>query len=505
MKRFFFWLTGLMLLLFCCTSSPQNPNRLPALGDGEDFSIGEERRLGDTIASEILRDPDVIQDPVLEEYLDNIWRALISSARLRGELQPDMEERFAWKLMLIRDRSVNAFALPGGYMGVHLGLIAVSSSKDELASVLGHELSHVTQRHIARTFTKQSREAPLMIASMILGLLAASRSPDAASAMIIGGQAAAMQSQLSFSRDMEREADRVGFAVMKDAGFDPQGFVGLFEKLQQASRLNDNGNFPYLRTHPLTTERIADMQSRLQMLKLPFAAPPSIVHAFMTSRARLLTNLPIDELHKIQQEANSPTPSVFKKAAALYAGVMVNSKLKNLMPINHQLTQLEALASADSEAQVLLQWLKAEIAIEANAPNRALEILEGLHNERRPQLMLNTQARLAFLNPDQARLASEDLLKWLATHRTDTLAMEYLGQSLPMHGEQLRGLRMLADELALKFDYVAAIDRLLAAQDLSKKMIQAGKISKADEMESAIIDSKLRSLLSLRREQSLQR
>mgnify|MGYP000597206000 CR=1 FL=1 len=114
--------------------------------------------------------------------------------------------------------------------------------------------------------SRQSAQAPWMVGAMILGVLAAGRSADAANAMIVGGQAVSAQSQLNFSRDMEREADRIGYGVLTQAGFEPQGFTAMFDKLQQAARLNDNGSFPYLRTHPMTTERIADMQARQQMV-----------------------------------------------------------------------------------------------------------------------------------------------------------------------------------------------------------------------------------------------
>ena len=122
-------------------------------------------------------------------------------------------------------------------MGVHLGLIGLVATRDELASVLAHELSHITQRHIARLNAKQAAQAPWMLGAMILGALAASKNPEAANAVIAGGQAVSAQNQLNFSRDMEREADRIGFGVMADAGFDTRGVGSMFEKLQQASRL----------------------------------------------------------------------------------------------------------------------------------------------------------------------------------------------------------------------------------------------------------------------------
>jgi len=180
---------------------------LPSLGDTSELSSAAERRIGDRIAVSIYRDPDYVDDPVLGDYLQSIWQPLIAAARARGELSAELDERFAWQVFLVRDRSINAFALPGGYFGVHLGLIATVGSADEMAAVLAHELSHVTQRHISRLMTQQSKQAPWMIAAMVLGAMAASKHPDAGMAAIVGGQALAAQGQLNFSRDMEREAD----------------------------------------------------------------------------------------------------------------------------------------------------------------------------------------------------------------------------------------------------------------------------------------------------------
>ncbi|MFI4927769.1 MAG: M48 family metalloprotease, partial [Burkholderiales bacterium] len=172
--------------------------QLPQLGGNGELSTNAERRIGEQIARELYRDPDYIDDPVIVEYVQGIWQRLLDSARRRGELTPELDERFAWQVMLGKDRTVNAFALPGGWMGLNSGLVAVTANSDELASVLGHELSHVTQRHISRMMEQQSQQAPLLIAGMLLGALAAGKSGQAGGALISGAQGLAMAQQLSF-------------------------------------------------------------------------------------------------------------------------------------------------------------------------------------------------------------------------------------------------------------------------------------------------------------------
>jgi len=280
------------------------PAQLPSMGDGFDLTPSAERRIGERIARELYRDPDFIDDPLLGEYVQSLWQPLLAAARLRGEMTPDLDQRYAWRILLGKDRSINAFALPGGWLGLHLGLLAVTTSRDELASVLAHELSHVTQRHIARMMSQDKRQTPFVIGAIILGALAASKSPDAAAALITGGQAAGVQGQLNFSRDMEREADRIGLGVLTQAGFEGQGFVTMFEKLQQSSRLNDNGAFPYLRTHPLTLERMVDMRSRQPLGAR--AAPPraDLEHALMVARARALSSGGVELQQALLREAD---------------------------------------------------------------------------------------------------------------------------------------------------------------------------------------------------------
>ena len=325
---------------------------LPHLGDGAELSLSQERALGDSIITSLYRDPDYLDDAPLHAYVMQIWQPLVQAALQRGDLSEELYQRFAWQVLLGRDRSINAFALPGGYLGVHTGLIGAVAHRDELATVLAHELSHVTQRHIARMFAEEKKNIPLLIGGLVLGALAASSSPDAAQALIIGGQAAAVQNQLSFSRDMEREADRVGFNLLSPAGFNPQGAASMFDKLQQASRLNDNGSWPYLRSHPLTSERIADMQARVPHGRgTPLQTQWE--DAMMAARARVLSQPGVDRL---RQWVAQPGQSDFaqqpaaQRAAILYAAALASQQLRDTAGAHACWRQLDALVPASDAA-----------------------------------------------------------------------------------------------------------------------------------------------------------
>jgi len=492
--------------------------QLPTLGDGSDMGSSAERRLGDRIAREIYRDPDYIDDPVLVEYVQGIWQPLLAAARVRGDLSPELDERFAWEIMLGRDRTVNAFALPGGYLGVHLGLIAMVSSRDELASVLGHELSHVTQRHISRLIAKQSQQSPWLIGAMILGALAASKNVDAANALIVGGQAITAQNQLNFSRDMEREADRVGFGVMTQAGFDAQGFVSMFDKLQQASRFNDNGAYPYLRSHPLTTERMADMQSRQSLATPgPVNAAPMVEHAMVSARARVLSNPGVDALRALLVEAggvNLATLAAPRQAAVLYGAALAASRLRDFANAKVHLERLTVLVRSDARAARLSRLLAAEIALAAGDAQRAAAVLNAnpagrsdvggdASLVRRPELLLGAQVATQTGQGAAAGEAAPRLQDWVAAHPRDAQAWQLLSSAYAAQGQTLRAIRADAETQVARLDYAAALNRLKAAQEL----VRQGRASTvaADHIDASIIDTRRRQVELLLREQSLDR
>lgn len=492
--------------------------QLPTLGDGAAMSSSAERRLGERIARELYRDPDYIDDPVLAEYVQGVWQPLLAAARLRGDLSSELEERFAWEIVLGRDRTVNAFALPGGYFGVHLGLIAVVSSRDELASVLGHELSHVTQRHISRLISKQSQQTPWMLGAMILGVLAASKNADAGNALIVGGQAVAAQSQLNFSRDMEREADRVGFGVMTQAGFDGHGFVSMFDKLQQASRLNDNGAYPYLRSHPLTTERIADMQTR-QSLAVAGSGSDTLTpeHAMIAARARVLSNPGVDALRAFIAEAGGnqfATLASARRVGVLYGAVLAASQLRDFSHAKEYQERLTALVRSDASAARLSRLLAAEVALaEQDAPRAAsvLRMTEGGHADdvslaRRPELFLAAQIATSMGRggPDPAlREVAQRLQVWLAAHPRDAQAWQLLSSAYAAQGQTLSAVRADAENQVARLDYAAALDRFKAAQELVRE--RRANNWAVDYIEASIVDTRKRQVELLFKEQSLDR
>lgn len=513
--------------------APVRAHGLPTLGDGAaSITTGEERRLGDQIVRELYRDPDYLDDPVLQEYVEGIWQHLQEAARKRGELSPELEERFAWTLLLGKDRQVNAFALPGGYMGVYLGLIGVVGSGDELASVLAHETSHITQRHIARMMAQQGRQTPLMLASMILGALAATRSADAAMALMTGGSALAVQNQLDFSRAMESEADRMGYGLMAPAGFSPQGFVSMFGKLEQASRLNDNGSWPYLRSHPLTTQRIADMDARIPPGKRGTAPAPTLEHAMMAARARVLSNPGVDVLRQwavLPRSAGFQGGARAEQVAQLYAATLSAMQLRDWKIAREMGERLLAVAAGDPQALLQARWLQAELEFKAGDAQAALAALpqpqaapkaaasDNLAGPRevgpreagpslstinvvehvaprRPEMLLRTDILLKLRGADAM---ASPLQAWVSEHPRDATTWLALARVWRAQGQEMRALRAEAEAQVAHYDYAAAVDRFKAAQDLARR---AG--AQADYFEASIVDTRLRAVGELLREQA---
>ncbi|HVK54998.1 MAG TPA: M48 family metalloprotease, partial [Burkholderiales bacterium] len=247
------------MAILMAVTTPLYPEGLPDLGDTSEAAlpIRQERALGQQIMREVRTDRSYLDDPELTAYLQSLGMRLVRATPASGQ---------EFEFFVIMDPSLNAFALPGGFIGVHTGLILAAQNESELAGVLGHEVAHVTQRHIARIIAGQKTTLLTSLAALAVAILAARSNAQVSQAAIATAQASAIQNQLDFTREHEREADRVGLQTLAAAGFDPSGMASFFERLQRATRPVESNAPSYLRTHPLTIERIADIENRLSGL-----------------------------------------------------------------------------------------------------------------------------------------------------------------------------------------------------------------------------------------------
>ena len=492
--------------------------RLPSLGEAasDDFNLNQEKRIGEQIMREIRRDPDYLDDALLLGYLQALWRPLVQAARERGDIGADTERLFPYEIFLVRDRSVNAFALPGGYVGVHLGLVALTANADELASVLAHELSHITRRHIARSISAASQSSVLGLVGTLLGLLVASRtnSTDAAQAAIMGGQAAMAQSQLNFSRDMEREADRTGLALMGEAGFAPSGMAGMFDKLDQSTRLNDTGGFPYLRSHPLTIDRVGEARQMVQsaagtsLTARPAAHISALSHSLLQARARVLMDPSAQAVRRLQDldgRGAMPSLSAADRLVGLYTGALASTQLRDFARAGQASHAAQALVdsmgpAADPMARQAVAHLNARLALVAGDGPRAAAALGPLGGPSRANLLLRAEVALASGADLELQRSAETLQTWVSEHRDDASAWQLLAQISQKLGQRLRALRAEAESQAALGNLPGAIDRLRAGQQLVRDQQAGGGTGRTDFIEASVIDARLRELINQRRE-----
>lgn len=249
-------LTGALTVMPAMAADNNNVD-LPELGDSSSslFSSQQEYDLGrawlKAFRSQVRTDPD----PLLQDYLEDLVYKIATHSQVRDR---------RLQVVVVDNRTINAFAVPGGVVGIHNGALLVAGSEAELASVLSHELAHLSQRHFARGVEQQQRASiPTMAALLGSLVLAATAGGDAGIAAITATQAAALQNQLSFSRENEQEADRIGMSTLVDAGYDPNAFASMFDNMQANMRYSSGRNVPeFLLTHPLTENRISDARNR---------------------------------------------------------------------------------------------------------------------------------------------------------------------------------------------------------------------------------------------------
>ncbi len=317
---------------------------LPDLGDVSqgDMTPFQERRLGESIMLEVRADPSYSDDTEVTDYLNAIGYKLVGAST---------DSRQEFNFFLMADPQVNAFALPGGFVGINSGLMLTAQSESELAGVMSHEIGHVVQRHFARMLSAQKDTQLVALAGLAIAILAARSNSQVSQAAMIGTQAGSIQSSLNFTRANEQEADRVGFQILEKAGFDTSAMAIFFERMLNATRFYQTTAPAYLRTHPLTTSRISDMQNRAQ--NLPYRQVPDSLE-FQLMRAKL----------KAAQDSPSESVKFFEESLKERKYL---SEAASRFGLIEALARLRDYVRAGKELQILRKSLPVHPAIETLA------------------------------------------------------------------------------------------------------------------------------------------
>lgn len=454
------YILGLLCCWGCWVAPPLLAVELPDIGNPADtvLSPAEEREVAAQFLRQARKQLDLIDDPEVMAYLAQLGYQLAAHSD-----NPTLPYFF----FAINDSSINAFAVPGGFLGINSGLILHCQEESELASVVAHELAHVTQRHGARGVGEMQQWSIPMLVGMVAAALLVSQDSDAGMAAMAGIQAGAVQMQLNTSRRYEKEADRVGMQILADAGFDPRSMPNFFLRLQEQSRYFGESGLEFLRTHPLTTDRVAESLDRAENYP-PVRRESSMMFQLMRAKLLVLTHDAPQQL--LKQLSDDLAKGNYRNQAALrYALVQAKLAARDPQGVMEQLAWLRR-EDADRE---LYRRAELRLARLQENPRRALEIArQGLKlyprdpilTELYAQTLLEQerleQARDVLLAlPKQNRPAYYQMLAKVQDKLNDPAA--YLAQAQYYY---LRGETALAIEQLKQAQKRANIDTYLLAK-----------------------------------------
>lgn len=467
MKAIFF----MFILAMTAMSSHANPNiQLPEMGDSAGALVSplEEYQVGQNFFWQLQQQVDLVQDPEINDYIKGLGNRLVASSDA-----PSLPFTF----FMVPDPSINAFAAPGGFIGVHSGLMLTADNEAEIASVMAHEIAHVTQRHILRSYERGERLSVPLTAAMIAAALLGIADPSAGSAAIMALQGGAIQMQLDYSRAHESEADSLGMQTLVNAGFDPYAMPSFFEKLQVASRFYGGGHVPeFLRTHPITGSRIAETRARAEDYPEIDDARDSMQFQLMREKLRVMTTADLGKLTSVYRKKLAEDKADADITRYGYAQALIKAN-------NHAEARkaLKPLVEKD-EDRLTYQLALADIEMAVGNTSAALAIYEdyqGLYPDDRALSMKQVEA---LLQVGQPREAANLLQRQLDVGESSRDLYRQLGKAHEQMGNKSESHRWLAEAYYHSGQLAAAADQLRIAADFAR----------GDEYQRARISSRLR-------------
>ncbi len=466
------------LVCLCIAAAISSPTTyasnidLPDIGTaaGSTLSIDQELIYGDAYMRMLRASKPIVNDPVINEYIDSLGHRLVANAN---------DVKTPYHFFMIRDRNINAFAFFGGYVALHSGLFLHARTESELASVLAHEIAHVTQRHLARSMEEQARRSPATLAALAGALLLSIAAPEAGIAAITAATAGNMQSQINYTRSNEKEADRFGIATLAKAGFDVQAMPRFFERLADEYRYASKPP-PMLLTHPLPEDRITDSRQRARAYP-PLRILPSI--DYHLARARIVARYAgIDAeaalgwFERTQKKATADIMPSFDYGRALV--YLDTKRLSEAEPV------LKKLLNQDPGNPFYLDAMS-DLYIAKKQPEKAAEMMNSALKRNPQNKVLTINYANALVEANNNDQAVRILQRYTHDRPEDSNGWQLLSKSYHALGRNDEELAARAEILALRANWNKAI----------QYYSEASKMAKLGSLEQARYDARIDQLM----------
>ena len=424
---------------------------LPELGNSASnvLSTGEEKEYAESLIRQMRAYELLVEDPLIHDFFSDMGYSLASSSDQPGA---------AFTFVVLNQPVVNAFAAPGGVIALHSGLILLADTQDEVAGVLSHEIAHITQLHMYRAFEKAKSMNVIAMLTMLGLILVSGGDGQVITGAVLGAQGMAAQAQINFTRHNEIEADRVGIRTLSAAGYDPQGMADFFEKMGQKSRANGEGPPEFLRTHPVSVNRIAEAKSRIQNLPEAEESDGSQFYIVQARLRALLEDNPLKSTKYFETELVKPT-SEARKNGLLYGLAIARQK-------NAEFDEAETLLSSLLEKEpyrLAYQLQMASLNLKRGRDDQAIETLADLHLVFPGNQAIALEYATALLNeskPERAKIAIDVLKRQLVSRKTDPVLYALYARAASIAGDEIRSTEAIAESYYQRGGMEEAITQL---------------------------------------------
>ena len=456
------------ILLCSVLTTELHADDLPDLGDASATVLSpvEEQAIAEQILRDVWQSNEILRDPEIIDYLQNLGTRLVVSV-------PYNRQKF--NFFVVRNNNINAFATFGALIFVHTGLLVAAEHESELASVLGHEIGHVVQRHLARLLVTQKQNSLKNAAAVALALLLSRGNPQLMAGAVTTGAALSVQSQLNFTRDNEREADRIGLQILDSSGFDVRAMPAFFKIMQRGTHFDEDSTTSFLRTHPLTSERIADITNRVE--QMPHHKIQDSVE-FQYVRAKLMAMSGSTTLQQFTEDLSDKRYT--SESTARYGLAISALEKRNFDKATEQLLWLQQhapihpmienargrLAVLQGQTQVALNIYRAALQHFPTARALIYGYLEQLIMQRR------SDEALRLIRDKQAY------------YPLDPILFEMMAQAYNLQGKTLLSHQALGEAYFYRYDLPRAVEQMEIA-------VQA---QEGDFYQKSIVEARLKEL-----------